>query len=244
MSFSGSKKEAKTFVSALRRELKKLNKPTGELSHNECLMVAAIAFGHSSWNEWEAKLADVPETTVASAAQPALYPLVNDGRYDFVPAGETGVPCEAINFMRVKGTSDIVLATAPVYSAVRAADGLIPEYDDDTEVCWDSQEVQKGADGASLWCPEGGSADVSETSLVLVPCDEDNDILPPDEWPVRMALVLAFLDFAKQQESLRGQTDDETLLASVTHTLGFTLTARERAVFFDQFHSSNAPRRQ
>lgn len=226
MSFTGNKKEAKAFVSALRRELKKLNKSTNELSHNDCLRLAAIAFGHSSWNEWEAKLPDAPKDAVHQPSQVKKYPLVNDGSFDVVAAGESGLPCRGINFEVVKGTSDIVLATAPVSIAQRVARDIIPDYDDETDVCWDTQEVQKAEDGSALWCTQS-SGDVSERTLVLVPYDEYWDPLPQEDWPVRSALVNAFLEFAKEEDAL-AQGNDEAFLEQATATLGFGLTENER----------------
>lgn len=229
MTFTGNKKEAKSFVSALRRELKKLNKPTSELSHNECLMVAAIALGHSSWNQWEAKLPDAPSDATPQPPKAKKYPLVNDGSFDLVAGGEPGIPCRGIGFEPVKGTSDIVLCTAPVSTAERWAGEILPDYDDETDVCWDSQEVQKAEDGSSLWCTQS-SGDVSERSLVLVPFDQYQDPLPQDEWPVRSALVNAFLEYAKE-ENAPAKGDDEAFLERATATVGFELSENERAEF-------------
>lgn len=229
MSFTGNKKEAKAFVSAFRRELKKLNKPTSELSHNDCLMVAAIALGHSSWNEWEAKLPDAPKGTVVLQPQKKKYPLANDGSFDLVAAGESGLPCRGIDFEPVKGTSDIVLATAPVSTAQRLAREIIPDYEDETDVCWDTQEVQKAEDGSALWCTQS-SGDVSERTLVLVPYDQYWDPLPQEDWPVRIALVNAFLEFATEEDAL-AQGNDEAFLEQATATIGFRLTENERVAF-------------
>lgn len=54
-----TKAQVKALVSALRRELKLVDKDVSTLTHTNSLELLAKTFGFKSWNEWEASLSDV-----------------------------------------------------------------------------------------------------------------------------------------------------------------------------------------
>ena len=61
-----TKAQAKTLVSALRREFKTLPGMTELPSHTACLDLVAKAIGFKKWNDWEATLSDVEIQSVAT----------------------------------------------------------------------------------------------------------------------------------------------------------------------------------
>lgn len=236
MQFIGNKKEAKTLVSAVRRELRKLNKPTDKLTHNECLMVMSIATGHSSWNEWEAKLPEHSARSVA-ASMPVIarYPLVNSGQLDFVAPGEDGIPCNALGLERLPGTCDTMAVTGRVLSASRSVmggplDGI--NHDEDSNVGWDSQETDTGPDGKSVW--ETGVGGISEASVVLVPRGDYLEPLPKGDWPVRGPLVDSYVEYFRGA-CLSPATMGDTTFDAAEAVLGFTATDAERAMIVANF---------
>lgn len=199
-----TKPQAKTIVSALRRELKALDKGTAALSHNDCLTVMAKALGFPSWNAWEATLAEdvssaPPAASVVGGSRPK-YPLVNHGQFDFVEEGEDGAPFDGATLRVLQGTSDIVLATALVNTVRRPTndnptdDGSLVhlEHAGDSEVHWDTQEVQQ-QNNVSLWVNEDGE-DVSEARLVIGPEGFDR-LYDEEDLPVREKLVDAFVEY-------------------------------------------------
>ncbi|VTU42823.1 MULTISPECIES: glyoxalase superfamily protein [unclassified Variovorax] len=233
-----TKKQAKTTVSALRRELKGFTKPASELSHSECLTILAKALGHKSWNELEAKLPD-DSPLRAAAAKPVerKYPLKNTGQFDFVKPGEDGKPVHG-SFMELIGACELVPGTCSAASATRRKDGLDFQGDGETELSWDEQHTERNAKGETLWL-NGDCKIVPESALVLLPedyeGDPEDDDLPwledEDELPVRDVLLAAYRTyFAEEGITLtetRSLPKTKALLEKAAAVIGFALTKWE-----------------
>lgn len=231
-----TKPQAKTIVSALRRELKALDKSTQALTHNDCLAVMAKALGFPSWNAWEAALAEGEDQSSVTKAAPASdrpkYPLVNEGQFDFVEPGEDGEPFDGLTFNRLEGTSDLIPATACVNFVSRGtpdnpADetGLHIEHAGESNVGWDEQEV-KEKDGFQLWFVEGGG-ETPQARLVIAP-EGHSDIYNDEDLPVREKLIEAFIEYYSTNgldaKAKAGNFDTAEMV------IGFGLTNREEEV--------------
>jgi hypothetical protein len=231
-----TKKDAKTAVSALRRELKTLGKSPDQLSHSDCLTILAKALGHSSWNEWEAKLADeVPAAVVLPAEpQPSRYPLRNtDGRFDFVPKGQPGTPYSSW-FERLQGLHEQLFGTALVGSARRTPEKLKVDYEGSTIVDWDSQKPVKH-EGAPIWITDGGDQ-VSNGRVILLPEEyysESRGLFEDEELPMRETMVAEFLEYfdAHGTTELLACTSDEqreNVFGKAEKVVGFWMTRQEQ----------------
>lgn len=233
-----SKKEAKTAVSALRREIQNLGKAPQDLSHSDCLTLMAKALGFKSWNAWEATLADdVPQAAAPAVLVASRYPLKNDkGQYDFTKPGEEAVPFTSF-FQGLLGTSEQVRGTADIECAVRKNGAIAVTYAGRTELDWDSQKTLK-ENGEKLWVDESGD-DVPESQLILLPTGfEESDfdyVYEHEELPVRELLVLefvAYLTTSEAQAKFSGAKTRKAVLKVVDEAenlLGFALTALEVA---------------
>jgi hypothetical protein len=241
-----TKPQAKTIVSALRRELKALDKGTAALSHNDCLAVMAKALGFPSWNAWEATLAEGTDPASKTEAAPATdlpkYPLVNEGQFDFVAPGEDGEAYDGLTFSRLEGTADTMLATAWINSVSRATEefpadedghgNLHVEHAGESKMHWDTQEPQE-RDGLPIWATESGY-EISQARLIIVPasCSEvydDEDYDAERRLPVREKLVEAYIEYFATHEmdekAKKGRFD------KARKVIGFKLTkAEEKAL--------------
>jgi len=234
-----TKKDAKTAVSALRRELKNLGKGPDQLSHSDCLTILAKALGHTSWNEWEAKLADeAPVAPVAAVLpaepEPSRYPLRNtDGRFDFVPKGQAGSPYSSW-FERLQGLHEQLFGTAIVDSASRTSGNLKWVYEGSTKVDWDSQKPVLH-EGAPIWFTDGGDK-VSSGRVILLPEEyyqESRGLFEDEELPMRETMVAEFLEYfdAHGTAELFACTSDEqreTVFGKAEKVLGFWMTRQEQ----------------
>lgn len=233
-----SKKDAKTAVSALRREIQNLNKAPDALSHSDCLTLMAKALGFKSWNAWEATLVDdVPSTAAQETPVTPRYPLKNDkGQFDFTKPGEEAVPYTSF-FQALLGTSESIRGTADIDHAVRKNGAIVVEYAGSTDVDWDSQKTLKKNE-EKLWVDESGD-DVPESELILLPsgfeeCGFDY-LYEHEELPVREPLVLEFVEYlttASAQEKFSGAKTRKAVLKVIDEAenlLGFALTALEVA---------------
>lgn len=223
-----TKTQAKSFISALRRELKQLEKPANRLSHSECLALVAKTMGFASWNAWNAALKDEP-TALKQEVAPAKYPLTNDGEFDFVPRGEHGTACSG-HFVRMAGTVEKLPGMAGVMLTARHGAPEDKELDIDyegvTDIDWDNQQTLKDARGYMVWADEDGRH-YPGAQLVLLPGDYDYDSDPchDEELPVRDKLVLAFAAYCKE----KGVDADDLSRrqAAVEQEIGFSLTLKE-----------------
>lgn len=219
-----TKVQAKTVVSALRREIKALGKGPEQLSHNDCLTLTAKALGFASWNAWEASLLDA--ATEKPVAAVSKYPLVNNGDFDFVSPGVHGKAFSG-HLAQLVGTDDTVCATALVTSVAR--DGSEGELDlsheGSSDVDWDSQKTRKNKQGFDCWLDD--SADVySQSQLVIAP-EDCYDPFDDEELAIRPKLIQAFLDYFADSRidaiALDGIYD------TAEEVIGFTLTVNEVA---------------
>lgn len=217
-----TKAQAKTVVSALRREIKALGKGPEELSHTDCLTLTAKALGFASWNAWEASLLE------AAAEKPApvesKYPLVNNGDFDFISPDEAGKAFSG-DFVPLASTADVVEATAGFTVVTRASsDGsLTPDFDGGSDVDWDSQETRLNAQGHGIWLCEDGE-EFSEGQVVIAP-EECYEPYEDEELPVRPKLIQAFLDYFAEERidaaALKGK------FGKIAEVIGFELTMKE-----------------
>lgn len=220
-----TKAQAKTIVSALRREFKALNKGPQELSHTDCLGLMAKALGFTSWNAWEATLKDAPAAPKA-AATPG-YPLVNTGQFDFVSPGVDGKPYTGM-LSELNGTYERVYGVCPVISMQRSEGSTGKndpiEYGGGTTMFWDDQVTLTDKQGFMRWLDSDGDEHCG-AQVVLVPEDYHGDVEEGEELPVRDALLAAYLQYLDDRElDGRALQGDYSGIADV---LGFALTERE-----------------
>lgn len=217
-----TKVQAKTIVSALRREIKTLGKGPEQLSHTDCLNLTAKALGFTSWNAWEASLLDAAVEKPAATA--SKYPLVNNGDFDFVTSGEHGQAFSGF-LVRLTGTSEMVFGSNGVDNVWRTEDRTLgSEYDSNgTDIDWDSQRTRKNLAGAEIWEDEDGN-EYSGARLVIAPegCDDPYE---DEELPIRPGLIKAFLDYfadeAINAAALQGAYQD------AVKVIGYKLTIKE-----------------
>jgi hypothetical protein len=230
-----TKKDAKTAVSALRRELKTLGKGPDQLSHSDCLTILAKALGHTSWNEWEAKLVDeAPVAAVPPAApQPSRYPLRNeDGRFDFVPRGAEGMPYSSW-FERLQGRYEQLHGTALADTAQRS-NGTLHCHGTYTKVDWDSQTPYL-KDGNGIWVSDSGDF-VSESRIVLLPEEyyqESRGLFEDEDLPMRETMVSEFVEYFDTHgtaELLACTSDEqrEKVFGKAEKVVGFWMTHQEQ----------------
>ena len=241
-----TQKEVKTFVSALRRELKAHNL---DLSHNKLLDSIAIALGYRGAEELHKKLPEKavtapPAQDLRAALEAASkYPLKNKGQFDFCAKGALfdGPTLSAITAT----LEDIFECSAWVNSGTRLGSGdLEPEHDGSTEVNWDFQKTRKGSDGMNLFMLEGETTYASASHLFVVPekLEARIDELFADRaqtvLPVMTSLVQEYVEFYTTSAKLRPAVDDfEAVLAvckDAAQLLGFQMTAVEVAAFCEQ----------
>lgn len=227
-----TKKDAKTAVSALRRELKNLGKSPDQLSHSDCLTLLAKALGHASWNAWEAGLADEAPTV---AAVPSRYPLKNnDGRFNFVANGEPGTPYSSW-FFPLQGTDELIPGVALVQRAWRNGAKIEVEYEGSTKVDWDGQLTVR-CDGEACWIDCDGDS-VPESQVVLLPehyyAEEPNTVYEDEELPLREALMVEFVQYfgtgptADRLAKAEAGAARDKVIGDAQNVLGFQLTRQE-----------------
>lgn len=229
-----TKKEAKTAVSALRRELKNLGKAPDQLSHADCLTLLAKALGYASWNAWEAKLTDdVP----AVEAAPSRYPLKNDdGRFNFVANGKPGTPYSSW-FFPLQGTDELIPGVALIQSAWRDGSGLKVQYAGSTNVDWDGQKTVR-KNGEACWVDCDGDI-VLQSQVVLLPegygAEEPSTVYEDEAevLPLREALIAEFVEYfgtssaADQLAKALTYPARDKVIEAAQNLLGFQLTQRE-----------------
>lgn len=231
-----TKKDAKTAVSALRRELKALGKRPDQLSHSDCLTLLAKALGHGSWNEWEAKLPEEVPVAEVKPVEPVLsrYPLRNDdGRFDFVPKGEQGSPYSSW-FERLGGLHEQVFGLAGVDSARRTSESLKVHYEGGTKIDWDSQKPVQ-YEGGAVWVTDGGDK-VSNGRVILLPEEyyqESRDLFEDEELPMREMMVAEFVAYYAAHgvvELLECESDKqrEKVFGKAEKVVGFWMTQQEQ----------------
>ena len=231
-----TKVQAKQAASALRRELKELNKAPSELKHNDVLAALAKALGYSSWNEWNASLSaeEAPKASAASEDGDYVSPylLTNEGQFDFVAKGEEGSPFGPF-FHRIEGTRELIPGTAGLMSAARTkGHDFDIQYDGNTDVHWDDQKTVKNQEGADIFV-SAGDCDESGNRVVLLPEDYDGDPYSDEELPVREPLLKAFETYCIANglvDQVAGLEDAASVKEVINETeakLGFALTAKE-----------------
>lgn len=230
-----TKAQAKTVVSALRREIKALGKGPEQLSHTDCLNLTAKALGFASWNAWEASLLEAAAEKPAPAK--SKYPLENDGEFDFISPDEEGKAFSG-NFVPLTATADIIKASADFNSVTRDGSNgcLSPEFGGGSDVDWDSQETRLNARGHGIWLCEDGE-EFSEGQVVLAPeeCDEPYE---DEELPIRSKLIQAFLDYFAEERidasALNGK------FGRVADIIGYELTMKEEVELRAKVEGSSA----
>lgn len=232
--------QAKTAVSALRRELKVLGKAPEALSHNDCLTLMAKAMGFPSWNAWEASLSSPDAGSGSATPGPQSgevelkYPLVNRGEFDFIEPDEDGTPF-AGDFSELEGTSETILATGVVTSATRnSADaedspGGVRIESDSSETHWDTSETITH-NGFEVWVDKEGQ-DRSGAQMILAPLDSSK-LYSSRRLPVRPKLVQAFREYFTEQKVEEPLT--RAHLISAAKVIGFALTKKEEAELLDK----------
>ncbi|MNR71348.1 hypothetical protein D3C71_19630 [compost metagenome] len=247
-----SKKAAKTAVSALRRELKALDKPVQDLSHADCLELLARTLGQKNWNELEARLplgeamqapqAPAPSPAPAATQLVAYFPsrLVNDGRFDFADRATGGVAVGS-RFEPLQGTYERTPGACSVARARREnGASLKMDHAGGTEMFWDDQRTVRER-GESVWVDEDGEF-LRDSDVVLLPEGFEGDPYEDENLPVREALLDAYQAFLKDKEVALGSSEDEVLsqLNAVRQVLGFALTAREEQVLLSRLGKAGA----
>lgn len=233
-----TKAQAKTVVSALRREVKTLGKLPSEMSHNDCLTLMAKALGFASWNAWEATLVEA-----SVAVQPEVsrtgprYPLVNTGDFDFVEAGEDGKPFSG-RLVEITGTSDTVRVTGGVSTACRPKEGGIAVFQGSgsSDVDWDSQKTLTDTLGDDILFDDSAE-EYSSAQVVLAP-DECYDPYEDEDLPVRAKLIQAFCDYIAEKKIDIAALDGD--FSAIEGTIGFGLTSKEEEALASRLASLNA----
>jgi hypothetical protein len=229
-----TKAQAKTVVSALRREIKALGKGPEQLSHTDCLSLTAKALGFASWNAWEASLME----TAAEKPQPEVskYPLVNNGDFDFVGSDTEGKVFSG-SFVPLTMTSEAMRGTCGIGAVTRSSDdgSVDVEYDGNgTAIDYDGQTARKNAQGFAIWLDEGASEFSSAQSVIAPECCDDPE--EDEELPVRPKLIQAFLDYFAEHSidavALNGK------FGRVAKVIGFSLTMNEKAELQARVESS------
>jgi hypothetical protein len=248
--------EFKGAVSNLRKALREhygKNVP----SHTQCLELMATTLGATSYAQLRTRWSEpstaqgVQVTTSATATAPATpvkeasERLRNDkGQFDVVsPDGggddedeeDGSLVVYGRDFSEVEGTvEDILYCVASARRGHRENGKLVPHYEGDTDVNWDGQETRCNQRGETLWEGEAWS-EIPSSELILVPEDFNAEADPDDEgnwpWPVREALVEAYVAYAKRYDLVKaliaGQEafldlEDETL-GRIADALGFAM---------------------
>lgn len=227
-----TQEQAKSAVSALRRELKAVgNVSAGALSHTQCLELLAKTLGYANWNTWKASLGDSTSEAQApgealpakATAQPAprFMPSNNEGQYDFVKQGEEGQLYSG-SFIVIQGTLDNVPGIATISSVTRDATGQHQvESAGETDVIWDDQETVT-EDGQVVYVDDDGENVLCDKTMLL-PESFDGDV---EELPVRQAIVEDF-DLYLGVEKLTGDAL-ESAISQAEQDSGFELTPQER----------------
>jgi hypothetical protein len=205
-----TKPQAKTIVSALRRELKALDKGTTALTHNECL--AAL---------------DEDTNPKSAAAVPATdrpkYPLVNDGQFDFVEAGEYGEIFSG-DFTALVGTLDELQARGEINGATRATDGSGVDLEEagESEVFWDDQSTVE-RDGFKVMLDDDGG-EHSEAQMVIAP-EGTSDPYDDEDLVIRRKLIDAFVEYFAENEIDKKAREGD--FSKAEEVIGFCLTEKE-----------------
>lgn len=239
-----TKKEVKSLVSGLRRELRLKNIEVQ--SYNQLLDAVAKAMGLSGAEELNAKLPDVKEAPPGAAPEASRYPLSNRGQFDFCKTGSLVI---GRDFTGVTGRSESIAAcNAYVNGGTRkAAGGIDPEFGDETDVNWNCQAPELDERGIRQYFTEDYGC-VAEDLLVVIPDLEDCDHV--HEWtadpesvvlPRRRALIAEYLRWFREVERLNAPLEyfnnvyDECTWAAPK--IGFALTAREVKQFIKEFQA-------
>jgi hypothetical protein len=236
-----SQKGTKTFVSALRRELKARNL---ELSHNKLLDAVAIAMGFSGSEELNKKLPETSSPVARSELQSSWnYPLVNTGQFDFSNSGDL---VDGKTLISVSGTlEDILECVAWATEGTRKSNGDIePDHLGETNVNWDAQKGRRNSKGMLQFTLEGEQSFVSAEGLFIVPeglghkvtqlfADPHQTVLP-----VRSELVAEYVSFYTNSVPLRPNIDDVHAVSAVcqdaAQVIGFRMTEAELLVFCER----------
>lgn len=236
-----SQKDTKTFVSALRRELKARNL---ELSHNKLLDAVAIAMGFSGAEELSKKLPESTPTDTRNELNSLLkYPLANTGQYDFAKSGDL---LDGQTLGQISGTlEDIFECVAWVNEGTRKPNGDIkPGYLGETDINWNGQKGRRSPKGMLQFTLEGEQTFVSAERLFIVPeglgaevaelfADPTQTVLA-----VRTALVAEYVSFYSGSVPLRPAVDDVQAVSAVcrdaAQVLGFQMTEAEVLAFCEK----------
>jgi len=232
-----SKEKAKTLASSIRREFQALNKGTAELSHNDVLTILAKAQGFANWNAWNATLiGDKPSAALVALVAPK-YPLTNNGEFDFIEPGKTGLPFTG-NFTLLEATIENVQAKSKVVGASRAisandkgvsGSGInVQHWGSDV---FDDSFVTQVKNGNLVWLTEGG--DEYAGVVVFMP---ENSGQYDESLPVRAKLIEAYLEYYSEN----GVDDSarEGLFEKAEAILGIWLTEREAEHLLDKLSES------
>lgn len=165
---------------------------------------------------------------------PALYPLVNDGLFDFEDTQEGGVPVSG-TFQLLEGTCERLRGTAGVSSVRRDGATLDLDYAGETFVNWNEQRTVKRR-GVRVWLDEDQN-EYLESQLVLVPSGAEGDVYGA-LLAVRVALVDAYLVYLTKNADCWPNTEQaqRAHLSRIAETLGFALTRKEEDVVLAQFN--------
>lgn len=167
------------------------------------------------------------------APEPSMYPLVNDGLFDFEEAGENAIPVTGA-FEQLEGTYERLTGTAAVSSARREGSTLELDFMGETFVNWNDQTTVRRR-GVRLWLDEDQNS-YSESQLVLAPSGWERDLYSAP-LTVRQALVDAYLAYLAENAKAWPSTEEaqRQLLSNVAKTLGFALTRNEEDVVLSHF---------
>lgn len=231
--------QAKTAVSALRRELKALSKSSDAFSHSECLELMAKALGFSSWNAWQATLEAGATPVSTDTPEPATsrpkYPLTNNGEYDFIKPGEYGIPLQG-DFEPLENTLERVEAKAYVRSACRTIDPMNPgiggsglDVEHSGSETFDDTMETETKDGRIVWVSDDG---VDYDGVVILTSLKHPHPQYDEKLPVRAKLLEAYLEYYAEH----GVDDSakEGGFEKAEATLGIWLTEREGEHLLDQ----------
>jgi hypothetical protein len=237
-----TKKDVKSLVSGLRRELKAQNI---ELGHNKLLDLMAKSLGFKGAEELSATLLEspAPDLALSATAPQSRYPLSNDqGQFDFCKAGSL---VSGWDFVPIFARQESILAaSAGIGTVVRDADcTLAVEYAGDTDINWDNQKPDVTDKGQHIYIREDEETITGNLVLVIPNLDE---CLHVHDWTamklstklkLRMNLIKEYQLWFKDVEPLKAslaefnRVYDECTWAA--KTIGFALTAKEVVRFIE-----------
>lgn len=227
MNFQGTTKDAKRVASSLRRELKALSQPAGELSHTQVLSVLARSLGFKSWESFEAALPEAESATKLAAASSSSttdrYPLKNTGgRFDFVSAGEGGTPYSCW-LQLIQGAEETLTSVYGPNEVKREGDDFTVDGGE-SEVDWNSQVPVRAASGQRVWVDYDSNRWTGDR-VVLLPQNYMDNPATDTRLRLRKELLAEFREYLLPKQ-LAPDTAKDAITAA-EDLLGFGLTQAE-----------------